>query len=293
MKSSKSKRGFTIVELLVVIAIIAILASLLLPALALARELAARSNCLSNLKQIHLTSSMYADDYDEYLPCDGDRETGNDEYKWWTAGGAFTLLCGRVPMQTGQTSVFSKYIENPKILVCPSKERGPFPFGWLRDPDTACWINRDYTNYAFATGLNKKENKIIKSPRVVACDAKMSASWASSPGTNECHSGGYVNRWALKWQVCQFSGMPNGAYGTRITPGYTSHYDWGINQVWLAGYAKPQPFECEGCVYSQYGNYMFIHKRNLGQDLHGDNHQYNSDAIFDIRDPIVGTYPHQ
>ena len=287
MKSSKSKRGFTIVELLVVIAIIAILASLLLPALALARELAARSNCLSNLKQIHLTSSMYADDYDEYLPCDGDRETGNDEYKWWTAGGAFTLLCGRVPMQTGQTSVFSKYIENPKILVCPSKERGPFPFGWLRDPDTACWINRDYTNYAFATGLNKKQNVIIRSPRVVACDAKMYPSWSTQSDTNLCWSGPVKNRWMLKWGGMTPPGGPTGNYATRfeLRQRDPSHADWGINIVYLAGYAKATPFDDHS------GTYGWIHKRHIGMDLYGDNHQYNSDAVYDIREPIRGTYP--
>ena len=64
----RRNRGFTLIELLVVIAIIAILAAILFPVFARAREAARKATCISNLKQIALAAIMYAQDYDEVLP---------------------------------------------------------------------------------------------------------------------------------------------------------------------------------------------------------------------------------
>src|SRR5258705_13707105 len=65
----KQRRGFTLIELLVVIAIIAILAAILFPVFAQAREAARTSSCLSNTKQISLAVLQYVQDYDERMPC--------------------------------------------------------------------------------------------------------------------------------------------------------------------------------------------------------------------------------
>ena len=61
-------RGFTLIELLVVIAIIAILAAILFPVFARARENARKANCQSNMKQLGLAILQYAQDHDETLP---------------------------------------------------------------------------------------------------------------------------------------------------------------------------------------------------------------------------------
>jgi len=68
MKSKIAKRGFTLIELLVVIAIIAILAAILFPVFARARAAARRTSGLSNIKQLTLGLTMYAQDYDEQYP---------------------------------------------------------------------------------------------------------------------------------------------------------------------------------------------------------------------------------
>src|SRR4051812_47090369 len=68
MDRIRQQRGFTLIELLVVIAIIAILAAILFPVFAQAREKARAATCLSNCKQIALGASMYVQDYDETFP---------------------------------------------------------------------------------------------------------------------------------------------------------------------------------------------------------------------------------
>jgi prepilin-type N-terminal cleavage/methylation domain-containing protein/prepilin-type processing-associated H-X9-DG protein len=101
------RRGFTLIELLVVIAIIAILAAILFPVFARAREKARQASCTSNLKQIMLGYMMYSSDYDEKLCAGAD----------WC----------HVPDANTNPQYFQKlepYIKNRQIFACPSGKGG-------------------------------------------------------------------------------------------------------------------------------------------------------------------------
>jgi prepilin-type N-terminal cleavage/methylation domain-containing protein len=104
------RKGFTLIELLVVIAIIAILAAILFPVFARAREKARQNNCLSNIKQQLTGIMMYVQDYDETMPREYIR-TGT----YVTPGGG-TSVSSAMPWQV----CISPYVKNVQIFNCPS-----------------------------------------------------------------------------------------------------------------------------------------------------------------------------
>jgi prepilin-type N-terminal cleavage/methylation domain-containing protein/prepilin-type processing-associated H-X9-DG protein len=102
--SGMTRRGFTLIELLVVIAIIAILAAILFPVFARAREKARQTSCTSNLKQIGLAQMMYAQDYDERLaPYEVAHGSSHRRASCWY-------------------DTIYPYVNNEEVYVCPSDE---------------------------------------------------------------------------------------------------------------------------------------------------------------------------
>jgi prepilin-type N-terminal cleavage/methylation domain-containing protein len=139
------RAAFTLIELLVVIAVIAILAALLFPVFAQARDKARQAACLSNLKQIGSALQMYLQDYDEHLPicCS------------WGRASAFLDLsgaCSQVgitratpldtdlgPEQTPPRYIHEflyPYVRNTRILFCPSVRKDQH---WQGDPKSATY----------------------------------------------------------------------------------------------------------------------------------------------------------
>ena len=92
--------GFTLIELLVVIAIIAILAAILFPVFARAREKARQSSCLSNVKQLQLAIMQYVQDYDEMMPTCWTGQTTYEHPYWYEKA--------------------EPYLKNTQVFLCPS-----------------------------------------------------------------------------------------------------------------------------------------------------------------------------
>jgi len=128
------RRGFTLIELLVVIAIIAILAAILFPVFAQARESARKTACLSNTKQLGTGVMMYVQDYDEMFPCnswDGAPIVPADT-EWGPKGASQKVF-------TAWPHSVMPYIKNRGVFVCAS-DPSAGKSGWTGySPTPGCW----------------------------------------------------------------------------------------------------------------------------------------------------------
>jgi len=138
-RPSRFRRGFTLIELLVVIAIIAILAAILFPVFAKAREKARQSSCLSNVKQLGLGLMMYAQDYDEtYMP-----------------SGYIIPSIGTTANVNWWRYLLYPYVKNWQIYLCPSS-------AYRNDPSNP---NNQLTNsYGYSSALNCRSQGSLQTP---------------------------------------------------------------------------------------------------------------------------------
>jgi prepilin-type N-terminal cleavage/methylation domain-containing protein/prepilin-type processing-associated H-X9-DG protein len=125
------RQGFTLIELLVVIAIIAILASILFPVFAKAREKARQSSCLSNTKQMVIAVNSYAQDYDELLP--------TEDYAYGSPPD------GNTPGVDGSwRGAIMPYCKNAQVFLCPSHKPAAGTWGVFDGRYNDCGMNASY-----------------------------------------------------------------------------------------------------------------------------------------------------
>jgi prepilin-type N-terminal cleavage/methylation domain-containing protein/prepilin-type processing-associated H-X9-DG protein len=209
-----TRRGFTLIELLVVIAIIAILAAILFPVFAKAREKARQTSCLNNNRQLATAFLMYAQDYDERcmhsgvflsaiaVPGSGGAADGSN-VNWW-----------RYELQP--------YVKNWQIFLCPS---GPS----VGDPSYAG--NQLTRQYGFNTYVTGVAMGTIQSPATTVALGDC-AHWLSS-------SGG-CNLKAFAWPAMEkrVTGDPCNANQTVLQNERFTRHNGGSNLCFCDGHAK-------------------------------------------------------
>jgi prepilin-type N-terminal cleavage/methylation domain-containing protein/prepilin-type processing-associated H-X9-DG protein len=211
----KRRNGFTLIELLVVIAIIAILAAILMPVFAQAREKARATSCLSNLKQIGIGLQIYSQDYDETLP-----HHAGDFANFLGAAAGANWCRALVP-----------YLKNSQIYACPSAQLEP------RVTAVTSALN-SYQGNAVVLSRTGTPLSRIPAPAEIVFTQENYFSWlvAWNRPAQVVLNPPQFRWWHLVDCRAQFSGPP------QVRPGcgeqYNSRHFEGGNIVFVDGHAK-------------------------------------------------------
>lgn len=230
MGAGHYRRGFTLIELLVVIAIIAILAAILFPVFARARESARKTSCLNNMKQIDLASGMYAQDYDECYSDSRESTTEQDgsangacSQLWLPNGGylgALHIQCWGIRLYypgTGSTTKqlagyplrLNPYVKNAQIFRCPSDN---LVDRWIPGVERGSYYQRHaHDVWCVGWGPNQVKMAVIQRPSQLAyyveefwhAGAKNPYSWdGTNSGTKGMNAAFYDGH--VKWTPVNF-----------------------------------------------------------------------------------------
>jgi len=219
MLGRRERRGFTLIELLVVIAIIAILAAILFPVFAKAREAARKTTCTSNLKQLSLAMSMYRVDYDGRFPFGGWMSVPMDASNDW------------------QNSIFP-YVKNKGAYQCPSST------DIHNNGEQQAW-NATATDYLINNQLSVNRQPLTEAAVVSSADCVMllegHCDWNNQ---SPCLAAGYTtpqnnNYWCREYSIFGNDGdLVTGTWnGSTHVWGLTRH-DGGVTTAFVDGHVK-------------------------------------------------------
>jgi len=155
------RRGFTLIELLVVIAIIGILAAMLFPVFARARESARKTQCLSNVKNIAMAINMYLSDYDKFFPIGYENDKFADHYfssrsaRGGSPCGCYDSDCGhcnhirQANPYAKDPVILDEYVKNRDVWRCPSAKILRAPGFIVPAGRNGYWVNNfvDHPNW--------------------------------------------------------------------------------------------------------------------------------------------------
>ena len=210
-----ARKGFTLIELLVVIAIIAILAAILFPVFAKAREKARQTSCLSNLKQIALAAQMYEQDYDEIFPLDTN---------WPQPAYQFLL-----------PDVLNPYVKNYQVWICPSDHYTVTQSATVPSFNTYWSPNFSQISYAYNYALGKRDGPLrigkVKKPSECCI-------FADAENYDFC---GQPRRLALAG-LCGGGTWSGTALGSQWEIDDNTRHNGGENLAYCDGHAKWQNF---------------------------------------------------
>jgi prepilin-type N-terminal cleavage/methylation domain-containing protein/prepilin-type processing-associated H-X9-DG protein len=219
--SNVRRDGFTLIELLVVIAIIAILAAILFPIYARAKQKAQQTMCLSNIKQLGIAMISYASDWDGAFPYCGGTKSGKP-LDWWNASWVKTYNSFDIHVDEGG---LWQYVRDRKVFTCPLDIRRRrsdgsfFPLSYIMNDAVSLYSQDAIKSPAFVILLVEEDDKSL--------------------GGDGANDGRFVPRgdaipddaWDPKSEL---TGGPN----DKVAGTLSERHMWGGNYFYVDGHAK-------------------------------------------------------